>query len=352
MLFGLFPSQYVNIHWNVSFLVSFVIQNWIQSCVESHFFLFGGLSCTILTKCRFEKNETWFCNLVWGKHNCRESLLCTALCAVFNGPNLELFYNGIMYVRFLHTKTICRQIKQLLIITYSDNKILGQGLFIFSFASCKNTRTSDFGWPFLHSGVWEDLRLWLFFTQYFDTAWVTSVRYWLSLDVNILTAFQAMPHGQQRADWPYGIGSTSWWLVWMTWTLQMTCMTKWWRLSIMPLLSVAQEPANQKRTSSGDGSICIYRTGILLLFFDGSHLSLTRAAVAGFCEHMITLIICSSWFHPDFFVLAAQCFYCIGFDSVYVFFFGFGYIQWNPFRSLKSVFLFGGFCVLGLHFLS
>lgn len=74
MLSGLFQRN-MNIHWNVSFLVSFVIQEWIQSRFESHFFLFGGLGCSIHTKCRFAKNETWCCNLVWGKHGCRREFI-------------------------------------------------------------------------------------------------------------------------------------------------------------------------------------------------------------------------------------------------------------------------------------
>lgn len=178
---------------------------------------------------------------------------------------------------FLHTKKFCRQIRQLLIITYSitgTTKSLGQEFSSFLLHLAKGPGPLTLVDHFCTGRLRRHQTL-AFCTQYIDLAWVTSVRYWLSLDVNILTAFLAMLHSQQRADWLYGIGSTSWWLVWMTWTLQMTCMTKWWRPSIMPLLSVAQEPASQRRTSSGGGSIC-FCTVILLLFFWGSHLLLSR----------------------------------------------------------------------------
>lgn len=105
---------------------------------------------------------------IWSEEStaAEEGLLCTALYAVFNGSNLELLYNGIMHV-FLHTKKFCRQIRQLLIITYSitgTTKSVGQEFsslllhlakgpgpltLVDRFCTGAFEKTSDFG--FLHS---------------------------------------------------------------------------------------------------------------------------------------------------------------------------------------------------------
>lgn len=242
--------------------------------------------------------EKWNMVLQFGlrKAQLQKRVYCAQLCVQFlRGLILNYFTVGLCMF-FLHTKKFCRQIRQLLIITYSitgTTKSLGLEFSSFLLHLAKGPGPLTLVDHFC-TGRLRGHQTLAFCTQYIDLAWVTSVRYWLSLDVNILTAFLAMLHSQQRADWLYGIGLTSWWLVWMTWTLQMTCMTKWWRPSIMPLLSVAQEPASQRRTSSGGGSIFVF---VQEFFYCSSEVLICCwveiTAVAGFCEHMSALIICS-----------------------------------------------------------
>lgn len=184
----------------------------------------------------------------------REVIVCSAIAQVFKWPNRDLFYNGIMHVFWAQSSFVDRLGNSVC------HKNLETGVLVFFLHPANSTWTSDCGWLF-STPAFEKNQTLAFCIRYFDPAWGTSVTSWLSLDENILTAFPAMPHSQQRAGWRCGIGSTSWWLVWMTWTLKMNCMTKWSRPWIMPLLSVAREPVNPKRTSSGGWGILVFVQG-------------------------------------------------------------------------------------------
>lgn len=86
-------------------------------------FLLDGLGCAIHVKCveGWETKTLLQCGrgkLRWLLTQVcrRELIVCSAVAQVFNGPNRELYYNGITHV-FLSTKQFCRQIRQFCIIT-------------------------------------------------------------------------------------------------------------------------------------------------------------------------------------------------------------------------------------------